>query len=98
MICKISNALGKNNSNNKDLKKIDHINYEYEKQARYQTNKVKTQLNRKLENIKHGDIQVDLIELLTQKKKGKAIKIEKRGLKKEILLRMKNVKTGQKDT
>ena len=71
MICKISNALGKNNSNNKDLKKIDHINYEYEKQARSQTNKVKTQLKGELKNLKSGDCQIVLREFLESQKREK---------------------------
>jgi len=38
-----------------------------------------------------------LRELLREKKKGKAIKFKKRGLKKEIMLRKKNDKTIQKE-
>ncbi len=97
MIYKKSNTLSKQNSNNIDLKEIDHINDDYEKKARSQTNKVKTQLNGKLKKLKSGDYRIDLRELLREKKKGKAIKIEKRGQKKEIMLRMKNDKTSQKD-
>ena len=71
MRCQNSNTLGKKNSNNIDVKEIDHINYEYKKKARSQTNTLKTQLNGKLEIIKSGDFQIDLIEILREKKRKK---------------------------
>ena len=47
-----------------------------------------------LKNLKSGDCQIVLREFLRETKKGKAIKIEKRGQKKVIMLRMKNGKTS----
>ena len=54
-------------------------------------------MNGQLKNLKSDDFQIDLREFLRETKKGKAIKIEIRGLKKEIMLWMKNDKTSQKD-
>ena len=51
-------------------------------------------MNGQLKNLKSGDCQIDLREFLRETKKGKAIKIEKRGQKKEFVLRMKNDKTS----